>query len=103
MTTQNKHTALPWQFMEVGNTYKVCTLDGQSFVDRNHYLAGAPFICDINDDFSTDKEHEESHKVNYYSPILDPERLQSQCRFYCHRLQLPRRPGAIACKSFTRH
>ncbi len=65
-----KHTPGPWQLMPVNNTYKICTADGERFVKQNHYLAGEPFICDVNDDFSGDGEH----SGESYERVSNPKR-----------------------------
>lgn len=48
-----EHTPTPWHLMSVGQSFRICTVEGWDFVAQNHYLAGAPFVATINDDFRT--------------------------------------------------
>lgn len=41
----------PWELMQVSRSFRVCTPQAEAFVESEHYLAGEPFIAEVNDDF----------------------------------------------------
>lgn len=50
-TLQKRGTQGPAVLMAVSQTFKLCTPDGEKHVDTYHYLAGHPFIAEMNYDF----------------------------------------------------
>lgn len=75
-----KATKGPLELMAVGSTFKLCTSEAESFVDRHHYLAGSPFVAELNDDFSGDEQHGKSR----YEPIRDKAVLRANAALLSH-------------------
>lgn len=52
----------------------------ERFVGQNHYMAGEPFVCELNPDFGTDNDHAESRKTGRYQPRSNPTRVEANAR-----------------------
>lgn len=69
--------------MPVNSTFKVCTPEAKEFVDRHHYLAGMPFVADINDDFTTDAEQRAQEGSGSYRATRNEALALANARFIC--------------------
>lgn len=70
------HTATPWKVLPDDPT-RIVTPKAEAFMKRNHYLAGAPFIAECNDDFSTNAQHDEAKRTGTYHRIRDEARAKA--------------------------
>lgn len=67
----------PWTLQPVGQTFKVGTEDMEAFSDETRYLAGEPYVAEVNDDFGTRQAHVLKAAHGCYEKTPDPQRVKA--------------------------